>query len=97
MEIGAELKIDSGYLEKLKKKGKFSDKDRLRKVISSWLKQKNGSPIPIWVSLCSAVRARSVDETGLAERMRREQGVVEFQLEEFSQSMVPFNKTSAGG
>ena len=94
MLIGAELKIDSEYLQKLRKK-KFSDKDRLKKVISSWLKQKNGSPTPTWSSLCSALWSRAVGETGVAEHIRREKDA-EFELDELSTSMVPFNRIASG-
>ena len=95
LEIGVALKINSDYLEKLKKRHKLPEKERFRKVISSWLKQKGGSPVPTWQSLCTALRAKSVGESGIAERIQKEKGVP-LELEELSQSMVPFKKTSNG-
>ncbi len=93
-EIGVELKVNSEYLEKLKKR-KLSEKERFKKVISSWLKQKGGSPVPTWWSLCAALRARSVGETAIAGRIQKDKGI-EFELDELSQSIVPFRRISDG-
>ena len=94
-EIGLELRLDPGYLDKLKARHKLSEKDRLGKVISSWLKQKHGKSVPTWKALCSALRSRDVCGTQVAELIERRMGG-QFQLDDLSQSMSTFRKVSNG-
>lgn len=68
--------MDPEYLEKLrKKKTKLLVKDKLRKMLLTWLKGEE--PQPTWKALCDALRSAAVDEVGVAERIEKDKLVSE--------------------
>ena len=69
---------DPEELEKLLLNDKYTNNDRLRKVLLDWLLGEE--PVPTWRSLCAALRTPSVNETRVARVIERERIFVDLEL-----------------
>ena len=77
-DVGIQLDLDPEELEKLLLNDKYTNNDRLRKVLLDWLLGEE--PVPTWRSLCAALRTPSVNETRVASVIERERIFVDLEL-----------------
>ena len=81
-DVSIQLDLDPEELEKHLLNEKYTNNDRLRKVLLDWLLGEE--PVPTWKSLCAALRTPSVNETRLASVIERERIFVDLELSRVS-------------
>ena len=77
-DVGIQLDLDPEELEKLLLNDKYTNNDRLWKVLLDWLLGEE--PVPTWRSLCASLRSPSVNETSVVSVIERERIFVDLEL-----------------
>ena len=88
-DVSIQLDIDPEELEKHLLNDKYTNNNRLRKVLLDWLLGEE--PVPTWRSLCATLQTPSVNETRLASVIERERIFVDLELSGVSPASSMFD------